>query len=389
MAEPPVDQAAARRRASPSELVAVPRAGRPARCRRDRAWLARVVDTLKERARDAGRDGRAGRVLPAPAGRRTTRRPPRSSGSRAAPERYAILIKRLEAQEAMDAAGARGALPRSRRRARTQARRPRPAHAHRADRQDREPADLRGGEHPRQARRRVAPAARPPRPRGGARGEAPPARAPRPVRLQRGAALPGRAGHRAVASSARARRQALGLALRGGRIAHVYVSPLERAPATAEIALARARHAAHARGRPPRAVARRVGGLHGRRDPRAARRSLRLLGARSGASACRRAASRSTDVQARVVQAIDRIAAAHPNGDDVLDRRPRRRDQRLPRPLLGLPLSSIWRRARRQLLALRGVAPPRVLVVNDDRPPARRSTSRVGAPPLGPRDERP
>ena len=70
------------------------------------------------------------------------------------------------------------------------------------------------------------------------------------------------------------------------------------------------------------------------------------------------------DVQARVVQAVERIAAAHPNGDDVLIVSHGGVISALLAHWLGLPLSSIWRIAVANC-SLSEIAPPRVVSVNE------------------------
>jgi len=69
-------------------------------------------------------------------------------------------------------------------------------------------------------------------------------------------------------------------------------------------------------------------------------------------------------VQARVVQAVERIAAAHPNGDDVLIVSHGGVISALLAHWLGLPLSSIWRIAVANC-SLSEIAPPRVVSVNE------------------------
>jgi probable phosphoglycerate mutase len=71
-------------------------------------------------------------------------------------------------------------------------------------------------------------------------------------------------------------------------------------------------------------------------------------------------------VQARVMGAVARIAAAHPNGDDVLVVAHGGVISAYLAHCLGLPLSSIWRLVLGNA-SLTEVAPPRVLGVNDTR----------------------
>lgn len=71
-------------------------------------------------------------------------------------------------------------------------------------------------------------------------------------------------------------------------------------------------------------------------------------------------------VQARVLGALARIAAAHPNGDDVLVVAHGGVISVYLAHCLGLPLSAIWRLVLGNA-SLTEVAPPRVLLVNDTR----------------------
>jgi glutamyl-tRNA synthetase len=110
----------------------------------DRAWLARVVVTLRERARTlvemaesarfyfeapAAYDPAAAAKFWTPEASRALHAPDQASRGRGAPRR----------------AGSRGAVPGAHRRARPQAGGSCPAHAHRADRPRGQPAHLRGG----------------------------------------------------------------------------------------------------------------------------------------------------------------------------------------------------------------------------------------------------
>jgi broad specificity phosphatase PhoE len=70
------------------------------------------------------------------------------------------------------------------------------------------------------------------------------------------------------------------------------------------------------------------------------------------------------DVQARVVRAVAEIAAAHPNGDDVLLVCHGGIISAYLAHCLALPLSSIWRLTLSNC-SLSEVAPPRVLSMND------------------------
>ncbi len=143
-----LDQGTRRPRGSPPSSSRSSRA-RGCPCRRIAPGSARVVDTLKERAPTLVEMARQSAFyLRAPAAYE-----PEATAKfwkPGAPERYALLIRRLEAHEDMDAGLARAALPGSRRGARLQARRPGPAHADRAHGPHGEPADLRGHQHPRQ-----------------------------------------------------------------------------------------------------------------------------------------------------------------------------------------------------------------------------------------------
>ncbi len=71
-------------------------------------------------------------------------------------------------------------------------------------------------------------------------------------------------------------------------------------------------------------------------------------------------------VQARVCAALARIAAAHPDGDDVLVVAHGGVISVYLAHCLGLPLSGIWRLVLGNA-SLTEVAPPRVLLVNDTR----------------------
>jgi broad specificity phosphatase PhoE len=70
------------------------------------------------------------------------------------------------------------------------------------------------------------------------------------------------------------------------------------------------------------------------------------------------------EVQARVLRAVDAIAAAHPDGEDVLIVAHGGVISALLAHWLGLPLSSIWRLAVANC-SLSEVAPPRVVSVNE------------------------
>lgn len=157
--------------------------------------------------------------------------------------------------------------------------------------------------------------------------------------------------------------QALGAALVRRRVAAIYSSPLERARHTAEIAAAglrlpvtvvddlrelllgewEGRTVEEIRAQPGDPFARWV------RDPVAGRPpGGEPLG----------------DVQARVVGAMDAIASAHPNGDDVLVVCHGGVISVYLAHCLGLPLSQIWRVTLANG-SLTELLPPRVLSVNE------------------------
>ncbi|PWU25099.1 MAG: hypothetical protein C5B48_03035 [Candidatus Rokuibacteriota bacterium] len=161
------------------------------------------------------------------------------------------------------------------------------------------------------------------------------------------------------------RRQAalLGSALRGRRLSHVYASPLERARHTAEIVVAelgvrltlmddlRELSLGEWEGRTVDEIRALPGDPYARwvRDP--------MGNVPPG--------SESLDtVQQRALCAIRTIAAAHPDGDDVLIVAHGGIISAYLAHCLGLPLSAIWR-----LVVSNGsmsrVAPPRVLSVNE------------------------
>ncbi|HEX7787270.1 MAG TPA: histidine phosphatase family protein [Methylomirabilota bacterium] len=146
-------------------------------------------------------------------------------------------------------------------------------------------------------------------------------------------------------------------------IAHVYVSPLERARRTAEIAM-------DGLGRPMTIVddlrelslgewegctvdeiRTRPGDPYARwvRDP--------VLCVPPGGEPL-------SEVQARVLRVIEEIGRAHPNGDDVLIVSHGGVISALLAHWLGLPLSSIWRIAVANC-SLSEISPPRVVSVNE------------------------
>jgi broad specificity phosphatase PhoE len=157
--------------------------------------------------------------------------------------------------------------------------------------------------------------------------------------------------------------EALGQAVSRRAIAHVYVSPFERARHTAEIALARLAlpltvvddlrelSLGEWEGCTVEEVRTRPGDPYARwvRDP--------VQCPPPGGEPL-------ADVQARVLRAVERITAAHPNGDDVLIVSHGGVISALLAHCFGLPLSSIWRIAVANC-SLSEIAPPRVVSVNE------------------------
>ena len=157
--------------------------------------------------------------------------------------------------------------------------------------------------------------------------------------------------------------EALRLAVGRRRITHVYASPLERARRTAEIARAglalpmtvvddlRELSLGEWEGCTVEEIRTQAGDPYARwvRDP------VRCLPPGGEPLA---------DVQARVLRAVEGIAAAHPNGDDVLIVSHGGVISALLAHWLGLPLSSIWRIAVANC-SLSEIAPPRVVSVNE------------------------
>jgi phosphoserine phosphatase len=157
--------------------------------------------------------------------------------------------------------------------------------------------------------------------------------------------------------------EALALAVERRRVAHVYASPLERARRTAEIAVAgsgvpvtlmddlRELSLGDWEGCTVDEIRTRPGDPYTRwvRDPV---RGLPPGGEPLG------------EVQARALRAIDLIAAAHGNGDDVLIVAHGGVISALLAHWLGLPLSSIWRLAVANC-SLTEIAPPRVVSMNE------------------------
>ncbi len=157
--------------------------------------------------------------------------------------------------------------------------------------------------------------------------------------------------------------EALRLAVGRRRITHVYASPLERARRTAEIARTglalpmtvvddlRELSLGEWEGFTVEEIRTQPGDPYARwvRDP------VRCLPPGGEPLA---------DVQARVLRAVEGIAAAHPNGDDVLIVSHGGVISALLAHWLGLPLSSIWRIAVANC-SLSEIAPPRVVSVNE------------------------
>lgn len=168
-----------------------------------------------------------------------------------------------------------------------------------------------------------------------------------------------------VALSELGRRQAeaLGAAVGRRRVAHVYVSPLRRARRTAEIAVAglglpmtvvedlRELSLGEWEGR----TVEEIRGLPG--DPYACWVRDPVAFMPPGAEAL-------PAVQARVLRVVAEIAAAHPNGDDVLVVSHGGVISALLAHWLGLPLSSLWRLTVANG-SLSEVAPPQVVAVNE------------------------
>jgi broad specificity phosphatase PhoE len=157
--------------------------------------------------------------------------------------------------------------------------------------------------------------------------------------------------------------EALGQAVSRRAIAHVYVSPFERARDTAAIALAglglpltvvddlRELSLGEWEGCTVEEIRTRPGDPYARwvRDP--------VQCPPPGGEPL-------ADVQARVLRAVERITAAHPNGDDVLIVSHGGVISALLAHCFGLPLSSIWRIAVANC-SLSEIAPPRVVSVNE------------------------
>jgi probable phosphoglycerate mutase len=161
------------------------------------------------------------------------------------------------------------------------------------------------------------------------------------------------------------RRQAVALSagLRRRPVAHVYASPLARARATAEIVVAE-------HGLPLTLVDDLRELCLGEWEGRSVEEIQALPGdpyacwVRDPVAGCPPGGEQLDAVQRRVIRAIDAIAAAHPNGDDVLVVCHGGVIGAYLAHWLGLPLSSIWRVSVANC-SLSAVAPPRVLLVND------------------------
>jgi broad specificity phosphatase PhoE len=161
------------------------------------------------------------------------------------------------------------------------------------------------------------------------------------------------------------RRQAAALsaALRSRRLAHVYTSPLERARRTAEIVVAelgvaltvvddlRELSLGEWEGRTVEEIRALPGDPYAQwiRDP--------LTNLPPGGEPL-------PTVQRRALAAVDAIAAAHPDGEDVLVVAHGGVISAYLAYHLGLPLSAIWRLTLSNC-SLSRVAPPRVLSLND------------------------
>jgi broad specificity phosphatase PhoE len=157
--------------------------------------------------------------------------------------------------------------------------------------------------------------------------------------------------------------EALGRAVNRRAIAHVYVSPFERARHTAAIALAglglpltvvddlRELSLGEWEGCTVEEIRTRPG------DPYA-------RWVRNPVQCPPPGGEPLADVQARVLRAVERITAAHPNGDDVLIVSHGGVISALLAHCFGLPLSSIWRIAVANC-SLSEIAPPRVVSVNE------------------------
>ena len=156
---------------------------------------------------------------------------------------------------------------------------------------------------------------------------------------------------------------ALGHALRGRRLAAAYVSPMRRAVETAEIALAEA-------GVPVRPMEElrelSLGEWEGRTvdEIRAREGDPYRQWIEAPLDCPPPGAEPLDDVCDRVVRAIDRIAAAHPNGDDVLIVAHGGVISVYACYLLGCSFNDLWR-LRVDNASLTVVRPPRLVSLND------------------------
>ena len=159
--------------------------------------------------------------------------------------------------------------------------------------------------------------------------------------------------------------EALGQALRHRRVSAIYTSPLERARRTAEIAAARLDvpvTAVHdlrelSLGEWEGLTVEEVCALPG--DPYA-------QWVRDPVACLPPGGEPLADVQARVVRVMADIAAAHPNGENVLVVCHGGVISAYLAHCLGLPLSSIWRLTLANG-SITEIAPPRVRTVNSTR----------------------
>ena len=175
--------------------------------------------------------------------------------------------------------------------------------------------------------------------------------------------------------------EALGLAVGRRPIAHVYASPLERARSTASIVVAE-------HGMPLTLVddlrELSLGDWEGRtvEEVRALPGDPYGCWVRDPVGGCPPNGEPLDRVQARVVEAVEAIAAAHPVGEDVLVVCHGGVISAYLAHCFGLPLSSIWRVSVANC-SLSAVSPPRVLSVNDVSHLAGIDVG-AGSPSLGP-----
>lgn len=161
----------------------------------------------------------------------------------------------------------------------------------------------------------------------------------------------------------RAQARALGAALRGRRLAAAYVSPLSRAVETAEIALA-------GRDVPVRPLPElrelSLGEWEGCHvaDVRQYPGDPYRAWVRNPVECPPPGAEPLAEVCGRVLTAVERIAASHPNGDDVLVVAHGGVISVYACHLLGCSFNVLWR-LRVDNASLTVVEPPRLLTVND------------------------